>query len=434
MSSMPGKLMVDVTTLIAESGRIAHGTTRVERGIVAALAKINPPGLAFCRFDGLRQRFVGVPGDEVAGVLARPARAEAARQAPRLEAASRLSSHGKRIERLIRDHVGRPARRRIAAAWRRIDRPHLPAATTLVSVGEIRFDLAVAGEVLARSDGAFVSTIFDVLPIGFAAKADPSMAERDMLALFDRLFRLSRMCLCISGATRRDVAKYAEIRGLACPPCEVIPLADDLPAAAVRSRPDVPVEPGAYVLSVGSITARKNQKLLVDIWRRFAARDRHPACKLVLVGGVDGDSHQLVRAITSEPGLAGRIVVLENADDRALAWLYANCRFSAFPSFLEGFGLPVAESLAAGKLCVASSSSGVPEAAQGQAILIAPDDAEVWATTISRLIESDEDIRAAEQRIAAGYRRRTWIDTASRILDILGRHALMPGRPGGSDA
>jgi glycosyltransferase involved in cell wall biosynthesis len=283
MSLMPGKLMVDVTTLIAESGRIAHGTTRVERGIVAALAKINPPGLAFCRFDGLRQRFVGVPGDEVAGVLARPARAEAARQAPRLEAASRLSSHGKRIERLVRDHVGRPARRRISAAWRRIDRPHLPAATTLVSVGEIRFDLAVAGEVVARSDGAFVSTIFDVLPIGFAAKADPSMAERDMLASFDRLFRLSRMCLCISGATRREVERYADIRGLACPPCEVIPLADDLPAAA-PVRPDVPVEPGAYVLSVGSITARKNQKLLVDIWRRFAARRRHPACKLVLVG------------------------------------------------------------------------------------------------------------------------------------------------------
>lgn len=132
--------------------------------------------------------------------------------------------------------------------------------------------------------------------------------------------------------------------------------------------------------------------------------------------------------------MARRILILDNADDGALAWLYANCRFSVFPSLLEGFGLPVAESLAAGKLCVASSSSGVPEAAQGQAILIAPDDAEVWTATISRLIESDEDIRAAEQRIAAGYRRRTWIDTASRILDILGRHGLMPGRPGGSDA
>ena len=58
-------LMVDVTTTLAEAGRIAHGTTRVERGIVGGLLACDPAGLSFCRFDRARQRFVDVPRDEL---------------------------------------------------------------------------------------------------------------------------------------------------------------------------------------------------------------------------------------------------------------------------------------------------------------------------------------------------------------------------------
>ena len=151
-------------------------------------------------------------------------------------------------------------------------------------------------------------------------------------------------------------------------------MAQDLPAAISPVPPELGLEPGRYVLAVGTITARKNQKMLVDIWKHFVDRNLHPSCKLVIVGAVDADSHQLVWDVRSRPDLASRVLVIENADNSMLAWLYANCRFTVFPSFLEGFGLPVAESLAAGKVCVASSSSAIPEAAQGQAILLPPGD------------------------------------------------------------
>ena len=55
-----------------------------------------------------------------------------------------------------------------------------------------------------------------------------------MLADFDTMFRLSRLCLCISQATLRDVVEYARIRGLACPDCVVIPMAQDLPDRDLR--------------------------------------------------------------------------------------------------------------------------------------------------------------------------------------------------------
>ena len=67
--------MVDVTTTLAEAGRIAHGTTRVERGIVGGMLACDPAGLSFCRFDrgapalrrSLPRRTDGGPGKAAGG-------------------------------------------------------------------------------------------------------------------------------------------------------------------------------------------------------------------------------------------------------------------------------------------------------------------------------------------------------------------------------
>jgi glycosyltransferase involved in cell wall biosynthesis len=55
--------------------------------------------------------------------------------------------------------------------------------------------------------------------------------------------------------------------------------------------------------------------------------------------------------------------VLERVSDAQLALLYSACYFTVFPSRAEGYGLPVAESLGAGKLCVASNATSIPEVA-----------------------------------------------------------------------
>jgi glycosyltransferase involved in cell wall biosynthesis len=418
--------MVNVTATLAEAGRIAHGTTRVERGIVGGLIELDPPGLAFCRFDRTRQGFVEVSREEVAAALAKPPAAEARRGA-RAEP-SPLARTGKRVEWMARRYLRDPLLSALNALRRRVALDNLPAGTTFVSVGETRFDLRIMADAVARNQAIFVSTIFDVLPIEAARRGNPSPVQRRMIADFDTIFLISRLCLCISQATLRDVEAYAEMRGLARPDCIVLPMADALPEAAAVKPAGVDLAAGRYVLAVGSITARKNQRLLVDIWKEFLANGAHPAVKLVLVGNVAEDSRDLVLDIRSRPDLAERLLVLENADDAALAWLYANCRFTVFPSFLEGFGLPVAESLGVGKLCVASSTSAVPEAAQGQAILLSPHDRQAWIATISELIENDGRLHEAEQRITSSYHRRTWTDTAGELLEILDSRGLRPAK------
>ena len=54
---------------------------------------------------------------------------------------------------------------------------------------------------------------------------------------------------------------------------------------------------------------------------------------------------------------------MHNCSDEELAWMYKNCAFSIYPSFYEGWGLPIAESAFYGAPCLASSTSSMPEVA-----------------------------------------------------------------------
>jgi len=85
--------------------------------------------------------------------------------------------------------------------------------------------------------------------------------------------------------------------------------------------------------------------------------------------------------------------------DAHLQWLYSHARFTVFPSFNEGFGLPVAESLAAGTPVVVSNHPALIEASMGQMPAIDPGDLPAWLREITSLCL--DDARLAQLRAKA---------------------------------
>jgi glycosyltransferase involved in cell wall biosynthesis len=85
----------------------------------------------------------------------------------------------------------------------------------------------------------------------------------------------------------------------------------------------------------------------------------------VIVGGVAWNGADTARALAEDQRLRGLVVLLEDVDDTALTWLYDRALLTVYPSLYEGWGLPVAESLARGRICIASRRSSVPEIAPG---------------------------------------------------------------------
>jgi glycosyltransferase involved in cell wall biosynthesis len=109
--------------------------------------------------------------------------------------------------------------------------------------------------------------------------------------------------------------------------------------APVEARSESP-----YFLFVGTIEPRKNLPLLVEAWREV--RKRHAEVELVIAGRRRADA----AAIAEEPGLR----LLGEVPDAQLPGLYSGAIAFVYPSFYEGFGLPVVEAMQCGACVIAS--------------------------------------------------------------------------------
>jgi glycosyltransferase involved in cell wall biosynthesis len=248
---------------------------------------------------------------------------------------------------------------------------------------------------------------------------DPRLldAEACDLPSSDFIVREAVQVLAISRFSADELRKHLARRGVPGPSIEVIRLANELrPADSATNVPLAELRPGEFILAVGDVVIRKNHALLARVWKmKLAAGVALP--KLVIVGRIDPECFDFVRDIRAEEALSNQFIFLANADDAALAWLYGNCRFTVFPSRLEGFGLPVAESLGYGKVCISSSASAVPEAGQGVAIELDPDDDHAWAEAIHGLCRDDAVLAEREADVSRRFKPVTWHDTVAEILD-----------------
>jgi glycosyltransferase involved in cell wall biosynthesis len=188
-----------------------------------------------------------------------------------------------------------------------------------------------------------------------------------------------------------------------------------------------PIRPGAiaalggrpFVLSVSTIQSRKNFDLLYRLWQRFALKREADAPHLIIAGQPGFGSRDLLYMMCHDPWTAGRITLLHGASDAELAWLYEHCLFTLYPSWYEGWGLPISESLAYGKTFVASDRSSLPEAGQGLGIHLDPYDLMAWSAEVLRLSRDHAARAAMERRILAERRRPQWADCARRIVEVL---------------
>ena len=108
-----------------------------------------------------------------------------------------------------------------------------------------------------------------------------------------------------------------------------------------------------------------------------------------------------------DPALQGRVVLLENLPDAELASLYRGCLFTLYPSYVEGWGMPIAEAMAMGKVCLHAGDPAQREAAQGLSPCCHPDDYVAWRAEIASLAFDAGRRLELEAAIRAGYRART---------------------------
>lgn len=234
--------------------------------------------------------------------------------------------------------------------------------------------------------------------------------------------------LCISERTRQDCELVLRRLGAPVPPTHVIRLGGTLKGVD-REEPPPGFGPDAdgrpFVLFVSTIERRKNHELLYRAWVRLREQGIQPH-RLVFVGMKGWGVADLLSDIALDPRIQGDVVMLDHVPDAQLAWLYKHCAFTVFPSLYEGWGLPVVESLAWGKFCLASDAASLPEAGGEWAEYIDPWDLPAWTERLGHLMTHPDETQARNQRIAAGYTPPAWQATAERIHEVALQAAPAP--------
>jgi glycosyltransferase involved in cell wall biosynthesis len=171
-----------------------------------------------------------------------------------------------------------------------------------------------------------------------------------------------------------------------------------------------------FVLCVGTIEPRKNHDSLIQAWMRL--NQAHPDLPwLILVGRRGWRMEKMVKQLKSGARGPAKIRWLETISDAQLEALYRACLFTVFPSFAEGWGLPIGESLVHGKVCVTSNTSAMPEVGGEFALYADPHDRKALEAALEALIYDRVTLARQEARIAQGFHPRTWSDVADDLVN-----------------
>jgi glycosyltransferase involved in cell wall biosynthesis len=275
---------------------------------------------------------------------------------------------------------------------------------------------AVRGPRVALFNDAIALQLPELSPAGTVARFPGYLRE---LLAFDGV-------AAISEDSRATLVDYWRWLGAArTPPVVAIPLGIDLPAATGPLPSSTEPWPAArsgtggagalpIVLSVGTLEGRKNHVALLKACEHLWSQGRR--FELRLIGLTQAETGRPAAELIASLQAAGRPLLYDGpAGEPALEAAYAACAFTVYPSLAEGFGLPVAESLARGKPCICLGSAALGEIARGGGCipLAAVTPAEL-AGAIGRLLDSPAEL--ADLAAAARRRRfRTWADYAAAL-------------------
>jgi hypothetical protein len=134
---------------------------------------------------------------------------------------------------------------------------------------------------------------------------------------------------------------------------------------------------------------------------------------LVFVGRPGWNINELMHEISTNPLTRDTIVVTGSVDDATLRALYQGADFGIFPSFYEGYGLPVSELLGHGKPCISSSAGSLREVGQSFVVYKNPLDIFGWAEAMAAFFNDPVVLSEYRDRIEAEFSPVTW-DMASR--------------------
>lgn len=238
--------------------------------------------------------------------------------------------------------------------------------------------------------------------------------KKKRMSLFEQFAKKADVIITVSEATKKDFLKFFDFPE---EKIHAIPLAPSL--TMPNNRPGnskvlkrLSLSPKKYLIAMGGVSLRKNTFNLIKAYHLSKSKNDY---KLVITGKVEAAHEAEVRKYITSNQLNDKIILAGYLANHDLQELYSNAKAFLFPTFYEGFGIPILEAMIA-KLPVLTSSTGAaPETAGGFAVLVDPFQPESIAEGIDELKNIEQPHLEQAKNYALGH---TWEKTAKMTTSV----------------
>lgn len=230
-----------------------------------------------------------------------------------------------------------------------------------------------------------------------------------------------------SRATLEDLQDFADRAGLrerldATHQLVVHLAAPALPAVPAPAVPALGGRP--YFVVLGTIESRKNHLLLLRVWRRLCSDLGDCAPVLVIIGRRGWRCEAALDLLDHCESLRPAVMEVPRCTDAELAAWLRHARALLFPSWAEGFGLPLAEALGLGTPAIVSDLPTLREYAGGIPLYLPPDDESAWQAAVLDYAVDDSAARRSQIERLACYVPPDWPTHFRAVDDLLGHIRL----------
>ena len=258
--------------------------------------------------------------------------------------------------------------------------------------------------------GKVVTTIHDAVWLRYPEtmeKKNWRRISKDIQYSVDRADRI----VTVSESTKRDLIELLQV------PAEKIVIASpgvdikkyqkaysEQERLAVRNRYGLPEQ---YILCLGNLEPRKNIERLLQAYAQLLKNQVFSKYKLVLVGGKGWKYENIFKQI-EQLGLSEHVVFTGYVDEEDKVAIYQMAKLFVYPSLFEGFGMPVAEAMAAGVPVITSNVSSMPEVAGDAGILVNPENVDNIADAMQHLLSDEKLYQQCVHRGLQQCMKFTW--------------------------
>lgn len=220
-----------------------------------------------------------------------------------------------------------------------------------------------------------------------------------------------------SEATKYELCQLCDAQGWRMPPSTVALLAPELPPFISGPR----MQKYPYFVFVSTIEPRKNHLMLLKVWEKLALQFPDTVPHLVIIGQRGWGFEEVARLLAESAVLQGLVIEIPHCSDADLVQYLHDAQALLFPSFAEGYGMPVVEALAHGVPVIANNLPVFREFAGEIPEYVAIEDPDLWGQFIIRYSDLNDPYRVAQIERIKSFVQPNWVDHFKQVDALLDR-------------